>query len=164
MHRDLGKQGCFEYPGPDIPVVGPNSVPVMASFRVNLPGQGALGQMAGSIGTNGPVTTIGQAASGSTGTAIQPIVISYGAPSSNIGNTGVVPLGSGTTETGPLAINTTGTAGNLSTTGTGVTGNMGTGTTVSSANGVTTVSGPNGVSTVSGNSISKTSAISYAFV
>lgn len=110
LNRDIGKQGCFEYPGPDVPVIGSNGMQVMASFRVNLPEQGALGQTTGLIGTNEPITAVGQAVPG---TAVQPIVISYGAPSSNISNAGVFQLGSGTTETGPLAINTTSTAGNL---------------------------------------------------
>ncbi|MFB3765523.1 MAG: hypothetical protein ACE14P_09795 [Methanotrichaceae archaeon] len=146
LHRDLGRQGSFEYPGPDVPVVGSNGMPVTAPFRVNfnLPGQVALGQVIGAIGTNGM--------------AIQPIVIGYGVPSSNIGYPGVVPIGSVVTGTGPIATYTypVGTTGNLGTAGTGVIGNTGTGTTISSNNGVTTVSG-SGASTVSSDGSTVTS-------
>lgn len=145
LHMDLGKQGSFEYPGPDVPVIGPNGMPVMAAFRVNLPGQ-----TAGTTGTAGYTT--GQAMPTNIGMPIQPVIISYGVPSTNVGNPGVAQLGAGTTEGTPLApypiamypITTS--------------GNTSTGTTVNSANGVTTVSSPNGVSTVSGNGAGTTTS------
>lgn len=133
LHSDLGNPGSFEYPGPDVAVIGPNGMPVMASFRVNLPVQ-----TAGTTGTAGYTT--GQAAPVNVGTPVQPIVISYGAPSSNIGNQGVTQLGAGTTEGTPLATYPVATYPITT------AGNTGTGTNVNSANGVSTVNG-NGAGT-----------------
>ncbi len=145
LHSDLGRLGVFEYPGPDVPVIGPNGMPVMASFRVNLPGQ-----TAGTTGTAG--YTAGQAAPINVGMPVQPVVISYGAPSSNIGYPGVTQLGAGTTEGAPLSTYP------VATYPTTTAGNTGTGTIVNSANGVTTVSNPYGVGTVSGNGAGTTSS------